>query len=293
METGSNNTWMTFLKKVVAKLNELYKFSRQPELNNPSLIVGWTTDAGKMGAKVVDFLIENMKGERFCEIEPVEFFPLNGIAVENDLIQVPQSQFFSCPGRDLILFKSYPPQSEWYRFLSLLLEIGQQYQVSELYVVGGMITSAPHTTPRAITGTCNSVETKTILAPYDIVAEFNYQTPSGQRPTLNSYLLWMAQRKNIPAASLWSRVPVYLVNAGDPLNQKMILDFLNRRLDLGLDLDPLTEAVKKQNVKIAEIRQKTAEIDNYINRLETNLDITEEETQKLIFEIENSLLSDG
>ena len=32
------------------------KFSRQPELQNPSLVVGWSADAGKLGAKVTDYL---------------------------------------------------------------------------------------------------------------------------------------------------------------------------------------------------------------------------------------------
>jgi len=37
-----------------------FKLSRQPELQSPSLVVGWSTDAGKLGAKVTDYLNRNL-----------------------------------------------------------------------------------------------------------------------------------------------------------------------------------------------------------------------------------------
>ena len=35
-------------------MKDLFKVPGQPKLRNPSLVVGWSTDAGKLGSKVVD-----------------------------------------------------------------------------------------------------------------------------------------------------------------------------------------------------------------------------------------------
>ena len=62
------------------------KLSRQLELNSPSLLIGWNKDVSKLGAKVIDYLNRKLAGESFAEIEPVEFFPLGGVMVEDNLI---------------------------------------------------------------------------------------------------------------------------------------------------------------------------------------------------------------
>jgi predicted ATP-grasp superfamily ATP-dependent carboligase len=282
---------MTFSKREARQVDEILRFSGHPELKNPSLIVGWTTDAGKMGSRVVDYLVEKLSGEMFCEIDPLEFFPLNGIPVENDLVQLPEGKFYACPENNLLLLRSNPPNTEWHRFLSSVLDLAKQFGVKELHVIGGMITSNAHTSPRRIMATCNSEEARMTFVPYDIINEFDYQTPAGQKPTLNSYLLWEAHKRNIPGVSLWVPIPFYLVNVGDRQGHKIVLEFLNRRFNLGMAIDDLDEAAKLQNVKIAELRNGNPQINAFINKLETNLALTDDETQKLIYDVENCLKS--
>jgi hypothetical protein len=138
-------------------------------------------------------------------------------------------------------------------------------------------------------GTCNSIEFKRSLDPYEVVGELNYESPAGQKPTLNSFLLWAAQKRGIPAVSLWVPVPFYLVNVGDFLAQKKIIDFLDRRFDLGLNTSLIDQELQQQSLKIAEARNKVPEIDATINRLESNLKLSDEENQKLLFAIDDYL----
>jgi proteasome assembly chaperone (PAC2) family protein len=252
MRIGSSSTSTSFSKREADKVDP--RSSQRAELNNPSLIVGWLNDAGKMGANAIDYLLRRLVGESLCEIDPTEFFSLNGISTEDDVVQMPAGKFYACPENDLLLLKSNPPDLEWHKFLSQVLDIGAQFHVKELHVVGGMITSAPHTTPRKIMGTCNSLEAKMTFLPYDVVNEFDYQTPAGQKPTLNSYMLWAAHRRKIPGISLWVPVPFYLTNVGDCLGQKIIVEFFNRRFNLGMGIEDLEDAVKRQHVKIADLR---------------------------------------
>ncbi len=266
------------------------KFSWQPELQSPSLVVGWSTDASKLGAKVTDYLNRKLGGQSFCEIEPVEFFPLGGVTIQDDLVRFPESKFYACPKNDLVVFESVPPSYEWYKFLDLILDVAQHYcHVKELHTIGGMVSLGAHTAPRELMGVVNSPELKKTLSHYNLAGELDYETPPGQRPTLNSFLIWAAKRRNIPGASLWVPIPFYLVAVDDPKAQRRVLEFLNQRFDLGIDFSDLDEEIKSQNKKIAQARDSFPDIDELVRRLESNLSLSGEESQRLVKEIEKFL----
>jgi len=269
---------------------EPLKFSWQPELQSPSLVVGWSVDASGLGAKVTNYLNRKLGGQSFCEIEPVEFFPLGGVTIEDDLIQFPESKFYACPKNDLVIFQSAPPSYEWYKFLNLILDTAEHYcHVKELHTIGGMVSLSAHTTPRELLGTFNSPELKEALSHYNLAEGLNYETPPGQRPTLNSFLLWAAKRRNIPGVNLWVPIPFYLVAVDDPKARRRVLEFFNQRFDLRIDLSDLDEEVRQQNQTIAEVRNSFPDIDESIRRLESNLRLSEEESQRLVKEIEKFL----
>lgn len=270
-------------------MRELLKLSWQPRLQSPSLIVGWSGEASTLGAKVTDYLNKKLGGQSFGEIEPTEFFPLAGVTVEDDLVQFPESRFYAFPENDLVVLRSNPPSYDWYKFLTLILDTAENYHVKEIYAIGGMVSLSAHTTPRQLLGTFNSPELKKALNSYNLDRRMNYETPPGQRPTLNSFLLWVAQRRNVPGVSLWVPIPFYLLAVDDPKAEKRVLEFFNRRFDLGLDLSDLDKEIKNQNVKLAQARESSPDIDEAIKRLESNLTLSPEENQRLVREIEKSL----
>jgi len=267
-----------------------FRLSRQPELQSPTLVVGWSADAGKLGLRVTDYLNKKLGGQSFGEIELVDFFPLGGVTIEDDLIQFPESKFYCCQQNDLVIFKSAPPSYEWYKFLDLVLHVAEHYcRAKALYTIGGMVSLGAHTAPRELLVTFNSSELKKDLSQYDLGRNVDYQTPRGQRPTLNSFLLWVAKRRNIPGVSLWVPIPFYLVAVEDPEAEKKVLEFLNQRFVLGIDFHDLDEEIRKQNEKIAQMRIHLPEVDEYIRKLESNLRLSEEENERLVKEIEEFL----
>ena len=271
-------------------MTELIQFSSQPELRTPTLVVGWTLDASQLGTRVTDYLIRKLGGQSFCEIEPAEFFTLGGVTIEDDLVQFPESKFYACPDSDLVVLKSTPPSYEWYKFLSLILDIAENYcHVKEIHIIGGMVSLSAHTNPREIMGTFNSPELKNALSHYNLGRGFNYETPPGQRPTLNSFLLWAAKRRNIPGVSLWVPIPFYLVAVDDPKAQRRVVEFFNQRFDLQIDLSDLDEEIKSQNGEIARVRNRFPKIDESIRRLESHLRLSAEENERLVKEIEGFL----
>ena len=267
-----------------------FKIYRRPELQSSSLVVGWRDDASKLGTKVTDYLNKKLGGREFGVIEPGDFFPLGGVAVEDDVAQFPESKFYCCQEKNLVIFKSDPPRSEWYKFLNLVLDVAERYcQVKELYTIGGMVSLSPHTAPRELLVVANSPEAKKALRQYDLAGDMDYETPPGQRPTLSSFLLWVAKGRNIVGASLWVPIPFYLVSTEDPQAWRKIATFFDERFGLGMDFSDLDEAGARQHEKIAEVRNRFPELDDYIRRLESNIYLTEEESEKLVSGIEEFL----
>jgi len=271
-------------------MTDAVQYTARPEFRSPTMIAGWAMDAASLGWQVTDYLIKKLGAQPFCHIEPVDFFSLGGVSIHNDLVSFPKSRFYACPEKDLVIFQSMPPAHEWYRFLSLVLDVAQDYcHIREFYTVGSMISLGPHTAPRQFFATFGSPEMKEELSPYELSREVNYETPPGGKPTLNSYFLWAVKRRNIPCANLWVPVPFYLVSSYDPASYRKVIEFLNHRLNLGLDLSDLDDRARILNEKIAGIRITSPEVNGNIEKLENNQRLAEEEGEKLVGEIEELL----
>ena len=261
---------------------DLFEIYQTPQLQNPSLIVGWQThDVGKLSSEVIHFLTEKLGGQRIAEIKPSGFFPLGGATFKNNLIQIPESKFWACEKSNLLIFNSEEPKYEWYRFLTAILDFAEHYcQVKELYTISGRPALTAHTTPRRILAVCNQPEFQKLLQGYELEA-MTWEGP----PAISSYLLWAAERRDIPGVSLWPEIPFYLAAREDPAAEKLTLSFLDSRFNLGLDLGELDLEIRNQYEKIARLRRADAEIDRYISRLETGLSLNEQEQVKLAREI--------
>jgi proteasome assembly chaperone (PAC2) family protein len=266
------------------------KIYREPELRQSSLVLGWSEDIGNLGRKATGYLNRKLKGQEFAEIEPEAFFPLGGVAIEGNLARFPESKFYACQEYELVVFQSNSPGAEWYKFLNSVLDVAEQHcRVKELYLLGAMVSFSAHTAPRQLLAVVNSAEMKEVLSQYDLARDMDYKTQPGERPTLNSFLLWIAKERNIPGVSLWVPIPFYLAAMEDAQAQKKILSFLNERLDLEIDFSDLDREVREQKEQLAQLRSRFPQIDDYINRLESNLMLSEEENGELIKKIEDFL----
>lgn len=266
----------------------------QPESHSSSMIVAWNEDPGQLGPKVADFLKKKLRGKEFGKIEPSDFFALGGVEVEDNVAQFPESKFYWCQENNLVVFQSAMPRFEWYKFLNSVLDVAEHYcHVKELYTVGGMVSLSAHTVPRELLAIPNSAEMKNVLIQYGLATDMDYQTPPGQRPSLNSFLLWVAKDRNIKVVNLWLPIPFYLASTEDPQACRKVLDFFRERLSLDIDFSEMDEDEARQRDKITRVRELFPEIDNYIRKLEGKLSLTQEENEKLVKEIEEFLKKRG
>ncbi|NWF91462.1 MAG: PAC2 family protein [Syntrophaceae bacterium] len=255
---------------------------RTAQLKSPFLIVSWQThDIGGLGSRVIDFLRKNLGGEEVAEIKPVGFFPLGGVRFRNDLVQVQESKFWTCGRRNLLLFRSDEPAFNHFRFLSTVLDFAQDCMgVRELYTISGALSLTAHTQPRRILTVFNRPDLRGELQAHGL-EPMTWEGP----PAISSYLLWVAGRRGLPGASLWPEIPFYLAAKEDPLTIKLVLSFLSRRFELGLNLEGFDSEIDDQNEKIARLRDEDPEIHRYISRLESGQSLDEEEQIKLTREI--------
>ncbi|MDP2920247.1 MAG: PAC2 family protein [Dehalococcoidia bacterium] len=271
-------------------MTDFLKFLGKPKLRNPAMVVCWDSDAGQLGAKTVAHLKRELGAEEFCDIDPVEFFPLGGVSIENDVVEFPESSFYAIPDRDLVIFYSTIPRYEWFKFLNLIVDVAQEHcRVREMYTIGGMIALGAHTAPRDFWATFSSPQIKKSLAPYELSRELDFETPPGGRPTLNSFLLWTAKQRNLQGANLWVPVPFYLISADDPRSQKRVLSFLNDRLNLGFNFTRIDAEITRLDEWLANLRREQVEIDRSITKLEGNQRLSDTEHEKLVKEVEEYL----
>lgn len=276
---------MSFLTKDLGKMKDLFKFSEQPEFENPTLIVAWEEDAGKLSPRVIDYINKKLRGRSFCEIEPVGFFSLEGVAIEKDTAQFPEGRFYCSERSDLVIFRGNEPRFERHKFLNAISDLAQHYcKIQELYTIGGTISPIAHTSSRRILAVFNQPEIQQELSGYGL-KNMNWQGP----PAMSSYLLWIAKKRAIRGVSLWTEIPLYLAPGEDFQAMKTTLSFLDRKFSLALDFTELDEEIKGQNIKIDRLRQQDQEIDRCIRMLESELSLSGEEQLELTKKVTEAL----
>ncbi len=271
-------------------MKDSLQFFSKPKLRHPTLVVSWQADAGQLGPGVKDLLKEQFEGEVFCEIDPTDFFPLNGVAIESNMVVFPESSFLAFPKHNLIFFHSAVPRHEWFRYFNLVLDVAQvHYKVKELFTLGGMISLGIHTNPREFWATFSSPKIKRSLSAFHLSREMNFETPLGGRPTLNSFFLWAAKQRNLHGANLWVPVPFYLIAPPDPRGQKTFLEFLDKRLNLDFDYTSVDAAIRQQDRWIDSLCGQNPEVERTITKLDTNQRLNDEEREYLVREIDRFL----
>jgi predicted ATP-grasp superfamily ATP-dependent carboligase len=269
---------------------EVFRLHGQHALEKPVLIVAWEEDASNLGVRTVDYLIEGLGCREFGEILPERFFPMAGVNVVDDVAQFPQSKFYISDERNLVIFRSNIPRIGWQGFLNAVLDVvGHDCGVKEIYTLGAMISSAAHTVPRMLISIVNQKEMKAELAPFNIMTGTDYENPPGQKPTLSSYLVWLARQRNIRGVNLWVPAPFYLVSLDDPRACKRLVYFFNSKFDLGVDFTELDEQIAQQNNKIAGLFERLPELEAFVRRLETGDGLDGEESEKLTREMSEAL----
>jgi len=249
------------------------------------LIVCWDEDTAAVGPIVVETLTAISECRAFADIEPTDFFVMEGVEIEHDVARFTDSKFFYCKEKNLILIESSKPQMERYKYLTAVLDVAEHYcKVKEIFVIHAIAAQMAHNAPRRILSVFNDEDFQKRLRGEELDS-MKYEG----YPAINSYLLWLAKQRGIPAVSLWPEVPLYLAASDDPAAARTVLTFLNRRFGLGLSFAELDAEIAAQDQRITELREADSEVDDWIRSLESGLQIGRTEQGELLNRITQHL----
>jgi len=264
---------------------EMFHLTSRPHVERPSLIVGWTRDVGAVSRGVADFLADTPGTSPFGRIKPVDFFPVGGVAVNDDVAEFPHSSLSCNERNNVVILRSDEPQSRKYEFLNGVLDLAEQYHGAEtLYAVNGIASMIPHTATRRAFLVSNDLALQRELRRL-VPAGFAWQGP----PPTSIYLLWLARNRHLPGVGLWVEVPFYLVDSEDFQAIETGVSLLGRILGWQYDLDDLDQRSAGQDETLTQLREQDPEIDARIRILEQGETLDGNEQRELVEAVQGAL----
>ncbi|MFC1822200.1 proteasome assembly chaperone family protein [Thermodesulfobacteriota bacterium] len=198
-------------------MNEAFEIEQIPELHDTLLIAGFDGwgNALDISRGMVDYMIRKLDAKPFASIKTERFYNFDKnrpvAEIENGLLKSvspPDGRFFFCEraqaGRDIILLRAAEPSLQWPHFVRAMIELCRLTDVQSLVCLGSMYDEVLHT-DMIISALASNPE---LLAQIDkrLQTTINYNGPSSIQTTL----LFEAQKEGFQAMNLWCHCPYYL-----------------------------------------------------------------------------------
>ena len=261
------------------------KYSSRPTLRRPVMVValdGWV-DGGEAATGSLKYLRRKLRPKKLAEI-PLDHFHIYQVPgqlslrpysrVEDGLLKEytpPRNVFYywvnTQGDTDIILFQGSEPNLNWNDYSAAILEVAKEFEVSRIYMLGGVLDKTPHTREPGVSCVCTSIELRDELANYGI--EFtDYEGPGGIRTTL----LYMCQKSGVDMAILHARATYYpefnIVISHNPKAIRAVVKRLNRLLRLGLRMDDMDRQARDFEARIGYMGVQNREFQLYVEALE-------------------------
>jgi len=268
---------------------DMFRFSSQPQLEKSSFMIGWAEDAGGVSPETVDRIVKAVDGDSFCRIEPAGFFPVDGVTVQDDVAQFPESRFFYSEATNTVMFRSDEPQTHRYDFLNGIIDLAQHYgKADAMYTVNGLASMIPHTASRRVVGVYSGPVMQGKLRPF-VSAGMTWQGT----PHISTYLLWLAKSRGLSSASLWVEVPFYLSSFKDFWAIKAAVSLLGILLGRHWDLHDLDELIAGEDEMFTQLRKDDPDIDAKIRSLEAGELLSRQDQLELVEAVQSALQERG
>lgn len=285
------------------------EFHREPPTNLTTMVVafgGWI-DAGEAATGAVRHLVRHLSAPRLASIDPEEFFVFTqerpDVRITADgprAIRWPRSEFFtwqpSDGGAGLLLFCGMEPHQRWRTYTQAFLDVAEQCGVKRIISLGTLLAGLPHTRPPLVTGRSTDPEWQALLEEWEIYRRPSYQGPTG----ISTVVLDAATQRGMPYLAFMGQAPNYLQGMENPAVIQVLLSYVTRLLDLGLDISQFDEAVKAFRAKCDQAVGQDPSVQEHVRELEQEYDTTVDEElralhdedlnpQKLMQELEDFL----
>ncbi|MBI2541872.1 PAC2 family protein [Candidatus Woesearchaeota archaeon] len=244
---------------------KMAQFGKIPKLNAPIFIEG-LPGIGNVGKVAVDFLIDELKAKKLYEITSYTF-PHSVFVNEDNLVELPIVEVFyrQFNGKKpdlLLLGGDVQPIDEIssYEFSENILDMVEKLGGKEVITLGGIGLADIPKKPKVYC-TANS---KKIIEKYksELVSNSLYGVV-GPIVGVSGLLLGLSTRRKIEAISFLAETyghPMYLGIKG----AKEILNVLNKKLSLNIDINKLDREIKDIEGEILKKTEQLSEVTKQI-----------------------------
>jgi len=232
--------------------------SKKPKLKNPILIEG-LPGIGNVGKLAVEHLIDTTKAKKFAELYCKDFPPQVFINTDGT-VKLVNNEFYYWKAkkrnqRDLLLLTGdYQGLSSngQYELVEKILDICEEFDVKELYTLGGYGLGHEIEKPKVLCATTDRSLVKT-MKKYGAV--FKKNEPGGGIVGASGLLLGLGEIRDMQGTCFMGETPGYLV---DPNSAKAVLQILMKIINVKVNLS----ALEKKAKEIEYIAHQLKEMEN-------------------------------
>ena len=214
----------------------------KPKLNKPIFIEG-LPGIGNVGKVVADFMIDELKAKKLYDITS-HTFPHSVFVNEENLVELPKVEIFYKKGKKndfLFLVGDIQPTDEVssYEFSEKILDLFEQFKGKEIITLGGIGLADIPKKPKVY---CTGNNKKIIERYKGPKVNEKLHGVVGPIVGVTGLLLGLGEQRKIDAVALLAETyahPMYLGIKG----AKEILDVLNKKFSLGIDIDKLEHEI--------------------------------------------------
>jgi proteasome assembly chaperone (PAC2) family protein len=252
----------------------------KPKLTKPYLVMGFEgwPDAGKVSSGVIAFLREKLAARKLAEVKPDDFYLFQSVGAEvrrpvteiqGGLVKalaLPVTTFWFYKAKKsahhLILMLGREPELRWGDYVSLILDMAQDFGVVRIYAIGGTYDVVPHTIEPLIGAVLSVPSLESEIREYGI-QPINYRGPS----SIHTTLLVSASQRNIEVISLWGYVPHYVQVPNTRVCYRM-LSQLAKMIEIPLHLEDIRRESERLDEMVDKAVAQKPELQDYVRRLE-------------------------
>lgn len=249
-------------------------YLEKPDLYKPYLIIGFEgwPNAAEVSSFSIEYLVDHLKAKQFASIPIEKFYQLSSLRPVGTIkdgrlteLTIQGNHFYyskNPPSNDFILFHGVEPHFQWSLFADLLLGLAEQFDVSQIFTLGGTYDYTPHTYPPIVSALFNdeSLRERIVQAGLGLT---EYTGPI----SIHTFLLEKAEKRGLKAMSLWGHAPQYL-QARNVKVVYSVLQYLTGLTEMKVDLSHLESASEYFDQQINHLMEEDPKLQEMISKLE-------------------------
>lgn len=232
--------------------------SEQPKLNNPIFVEG-LPGIGNVGRVAVGYLIHQLKAKKFADLYSPYFFPF--VIIHDDLVHTLRNEFYyykNPKGRDLVLLigdcQSYDPKGH-YEISGKILDFVKGMGCKDVITIGGYGAGKVVEKPRVL----GSVTDAKMIKEYEKFGiNFKISDQVGTIVGASGLLVGLGKIYGMRGLCLLGETSGFPIIT-DPNSAEVVLDVLQKVLDIKIDMSKIQEKVKEMHQfikKISELQEQ-------------------------------------